>query len=192
MLKYIRIRALNSQVTHGIKLYPPLPPANTPTSEKADDPVVAESYDEVVFTNPTGTFFEQLKRVPNSPSVEYSRQAHFLQYSDADHFLALLEAKRFLQNELGSTKERLLLAESELEKMDEALRHAQEKAKSSSSATAAAATSKQSTTTTTTSAATTTQRKSGQNKNETTGRGSSVAPASKKAKTASAAPTSSS
>jgi hypothetical protein len=102
--------------------------------EPTDAPVVAEKYDEVVFTDPIEPFFEQLQQVTKAPSVEYSHQAHFPKYSDADNFLALLEAKKFLAKELERIKERQDLVNSDLEKADVELREAQEKASAAAAA----------------------------------------------------------
>lgn len=103
--------------------------------------MVAESYDEVVFTDPTELFFSQLQRLKSSPSLNsYSQQAHFLTYSDTEDFKSLLEAKKFLEQELATVKEKLRTVDSELQQADEGLRGAQERAKAA--ATAAAATRK--------------------------------------------------
>ena len=129
---------LQFQITHTIRLYP-IPPdpnapstTNTTSSAGKDDPhapVVAETYDEVVFTNPTETFFEQLRQVPLAPSVEYSHAEHLGQFSDAADFLALVEAQKFIAQELDALKERMDVVNGEMEETDIELRDAQEKAK---------------------------------------------------------------
>ena len=96
------------QVSHGIKLYPPGTPVNTlPTN--TDKPVVAESYDEVVFTDPTEAFFRTLQAVREVPTVKelYSQHEHFGVFSDADDVHALLEAQKFLREQLRTARERL-------------------------------------------------------------------------------------
>ena len=90
---------------------------------------MAETYDEVVFTNPTETFFEQLRQVPLAPSVEYSHAEHLGQFSDAADFLALVEAQKFIAQELDALKERMDVVNGEMEETDIELRDAQEKAK---------------------------------------------------------------
>ena len=128
---------LQFQITHTIRLYPIPPDPNAPsttnnTSTSKDDPhapVVAETYDEVVFTNPTETFFEQLRQVPLAPSVEYSHAEHLGQFSDAADFLALVEAQKFIAQELDALKERMDVVNREMEETDIELRDAQEKAK---------------------------------------------------------------
>jgi hypothetical protein len=109
-------------VSHGIKLYPPGTPANTIPETSA--PVVAESYDEVVFTDPTEPFFAQMQRliVNPLPPVEYSQRDHFGKFSDHDLCTALIEAQKFLQGELGGVKQRLLTIDDEMLQVDNALR----------------------------------------------------------------------
>lgn len=97
-----------TMVTHGIKLYPPGTPINTlPTN--TETPVVAETYDEVVFTNPTETFFRMLQAVREAPTIEkeYSQHEHFKRFSDTEDVHALLEAQKFLQEQLRTARERL-------------------------------------------------------------------------------------
>ena len=95
-------------VAHGIKLYPPGTPANTLPTD-TETPVIAESYDEVVFTNPTEGFFRMLQAVREAPTIEkeYSQHKHFGQFSDTDDVQALLEAQVFLQEQLRTARERL-------------------------------------------------------------------------------------
>ena len=111
-------------------MYPPGTPVDAIPIE-TNVPVVAESYDEVVFTEPTEKFFRQLQRLSSAPPIEYSQQNHFQQFSDTEDVHALLEAQKFLQSELTHVKERLRLAEADLAQVDEDLRHAQETRKTS-------------------------------------------------------------
>ena len=103
-------------------MYPPGTPANTIPETSA--PVVAESYDEVVFTDPTEPFFAQLQRliVNPPPLVEYSQREHFGKFSDHDLCTTLIEAQKFLQGELGGVKQRLLTIDDEMQQVDDALR----------------------------------------------------------------------
>lgn len=110
----------NTQVSHGIKLYPP--GGTAAAHADSTDAVVSESYDEVVFTDPTEAFFNQLQRMPSLPPVTYSQQQHFGTFSDTDHVLALLEAQKFLKSELANVKERLRIVDSELLQVDNDLR----------------------------------------------------------------------
>lgn len=89
--------------------------------------MVSEAYDEVVFTDPTETFYAQLERLAAAPLVEYSQQAHFIKFSDTEDAHALLEAQKFLQSELAIVKERLNLLDPDLVKVDGQLREIQEK-----------------------------------------------------------------
>jgi YEATS domain-containing protein 4 len=110
------------QVTHGIKLYPPGTPANAaPTSTEI--PVVAETYDEVVFTDPHESFFQQLQAVREAPSVEteYSQHKHFTKFSDTDDVHALLEAQKFLHQQLRDAKERLKNVDDDLAEVGDGL-----------------------------------------------------------------------
>lgn len=122
------------QVSHGIKLYPPNTPPTAAPPTDTETPVVAESYDEVVFTDPTETFFEQLQKVGRLPALQYSQQAHFPSYADTDDAQALLEAQKFLQTELAAVQERLRTVDSELQATDEHIRQAQERHKAASAA----------------------------------------------------------
>jgi hypothetical protein len=119
---FFSVVSIWSQVSHGIKLYPPGTPANTIPETSA--PVVAESYDEVVFTDPTEPFFAQLQGliVNPLPPIEYSLRDHFGKFSDHDLCTALIEAQKFLQGELNGVKQRLLTIDDEMLQVDNALR----------------------------------------------------------------------
>jgi hypothetical protein len=103
------------QVTHGIKLYPPGTPAHAASAD-TEKPVVAETYEEVVFTEPHEDFFRQLQAVREAPTVEteYAQYRHFAQFSDTNDVLALLEAQKFLHQQLRDAKERLKTVDDEL------------------------------------------------------------------------------
>jgi len=108
------------QVTHGIKLYPPGAPANVPPTD-SETPVVAETYEEVVFTDPSESFFKQLQAVREAPTVEseYSQHAHFGKFSDTDDVQALLEAQKFLRQQLLTAKERLSNVSEDMVKVEQ-------------------------------------------------------------------------
>jgi hypothetical protein len=116
----------SAQFTHAIKLYPAGTPANT-VPVNSDTPVVAETYDEVVFTDPTESFYTQLQRLASLPSIEYSQQAHFKQFSDTEDAQALLEAQKFLQAELVTVKERLGMLDNDMVTVEESMRAVHEK-----------------------------------------------------------------
>jgi hypothetical protein len=114
------------QVAQGIKLYPPGTPVNAiPTN--TEKPVVAETYDEVVFTDPTETFYGQLMQLSSATKLQYSQQDHFEQFVDTDDFQALLEAQKFLKQEMVIVKERLLTVDVELTQVGDGLREVQER-----------------------------------------------------------------
>ncbi|KAI2510253.1 YEATS family [Fragilaria crotonensis] len=83
-------------VNHGIKLYPQGSTNMQPTKE----PVVAEVYDEVVFTDPKESFFQSLMKVAEVPKIPFpddAVQACVQRYSDEDDFQALLKLKSFAE-----------------------------------------------------------------------------------------------
>jgi hypothetical protein len=105
------------------------PPGAVPTaSSLAEDaaPVVAETYDEVVFTDPNESFYRQMMTVAVAPKVE-STQQEYLQkvFSDKDDLLALIEAQKFLQEELTKTKQKFKVVSDEMTSVHQALMIAQ-------------------------------------------------------------------
>lgn len=99
------------------------------------EPVVAETYDEAVFTDPNEAFYRQLQQISIVPKVQSNDpqvQGCFLKYSDNDDFQKLVEAQQFLEKELSSVKERMKLATEEVEQVDGALREVQEAKKAAS------------------------------------------------------------
>mmetsp|Transcript_25071 Transcript_25071/g.35737 ORF Transcript_25071/g.35737 Transcript_25071/m.35737 type:complete len:131 (+) Transcript_25071:74-466(+) len=89
------------------------------------EPVVAESYDEVVFTDPKESFYEQLRSLSEAtpiPSSDATVQACFGKFNDEDDFLRLLEAQKFLEREVMLVKERIRVASDEMEGIDDTLR----------------------------------------------------------------------
>ena len=89
--------------------------------------VVAEKYDEVVFTNPKMEFHKSLldghkkKKLRYPLSNEQSVADHFRTYGDEEDVKSMLEAKKFLEGELRNVKDRLLRADAELEEAKHAL-----------------------------------------------------------------------
>jgi hypothetical protein len=118
------------QLSHGIKLYPP---GSAPQSVLTDTetPVVAEKYDEVVFTDPHESFFLQLQSIANLPTIstQYREHAWFPTYSDFGTFQALLEAKKYLEQALKDVKKRQILVDNDLEEVEEVLKNQVEKNK---------------------------------------------------------------
>jgi YEATS domain-containing protein 4 len=115
------------QVNHLLKLYPPGTAPNVLPTTDTNEPVVSEKYDEVVFTDPNETFYRQLNRISVVPKIESSQQEHLAEsYPDQDDFLALIEAQKFLKEELAKVKGRFLVVSDELQTVDQALRTAQQ------------------------------------------------------------------
>eukprot|EP00571_Detonula_confervacea_P016079 CAMPEP_0172311468 /NCGR_PEP_ID=MMETSP1058-20130122/14759_1 /TAXON_ID=83371 /ORGANISM="Detonula confervacea, Strain CCMP 353" /LENGTH=292 /DNA_ID=CAMNT_0013024641 /DNA_START=13 /DNA_END=891 /DNA_ORIENTATION=+ len=116
-------------LTHGIRLYPNKAPATSADPSaymNTTVPVVAEKYDEVVFTNPKAEFHRSLvdgqnKMQPNQISNEQSVLEHFRTYGDEEDAKAMLGAKAFLEGELRNVKDRLLLVDSELDEVKHSL-----------------------------------------------------------------------
>ena len=89
------------------------------------EPVVAEVYDEVVFTDPKESFFQSLLKVAEAPKIPFpddAVQACVKRYSDEDDFQALLEAQKFLQKELQQVKARMKMTCEEMEQVESALK----------------------------------------------------------------------
>ncbi len=123
-------------LTHGIKLYPPGLTQLTPTAQTSTEPVVHEFYDQVVFTDPTETFHQQLMQSSNLPkitSAEPSVQKAFSVFSDEADFLTLLEAQKFLEKEIQSVKDRILRADETKDDLDQTIRELTQSIKTASS-----------------------------------------------------------
>eukprot|EP00429_Kryptoperidinium_foliaceum_P054274 CAMPEP_0176094962 /NCGR_PEP_ID=MMETSP0120_2-20121206/47592_1 /TAXON_ID=160619 /ORGANISM="Kryptoperidinium foliaceum, Strain CCMP 1326" /LENGTH=271 /DNA_ID=CAMNT_0017428917 /DNA_START=131 /DNA_END=946 /DNA_ORIENTATION=+ len=114
-------------INHLIRLYPPgAAPTASLLAEDAP-PVVAESYDEIVFTNPHESFYSNLVRIASMPKVESSQQEHLQKvFNDNDDFLALIEAQKFLQEELSKAKQKFKVVTDELTSVDQSLASAQQ------------------------------------------------------------------
>ena len=116
-------------LTHFIKLYPTIPANsnsnnNSSSSGNKQEPVIHEFYDEVVFTDPTESFHEQLQRwsvLPKIKSQEENIHEYLPTYGDDDDFKAFLEAERFLQLELTNVKDRIMKADTESQDLDSQL-----------------------------------------------------------------------
>lgn len=113
-------------LTHGIRLYPNKAPsicADPSGYMNNQVPVVAEKYDEVVFTNPREEFHQLLlnghkkKNLAYPLSNEQSVLQHYRTYADEEDVKALLAAKQFLEVELRNVKDRLLRVDSELDEV---------------------------------------------------------------------------
>jgi YEATS domain-containing protein 4 len=104
------------QVNHGIKLYPP----GSINMQPIKEPVVAEVYDEVVFTEPKENFFQCLMQIPLLPKIPFrdeAVQSCVQRFSDEEDLQLLLAAQDFLRKELQGVKSRLLGVNEELEQL---------------------------------------------------------------------------
>lgn len=115
--------------THGIKLYPPgltaLQPAGSASNPSTKEPVMSEKYDEVVFTDPTEFFFNELMRykfLPKISSQEDTVQESFGQFSDDEEFRNLLAAQKFLDGELDKMKDMIMVLDREKIDIDRVLK----------------------------------------------------------------------
>ncbi|CAJ1942788.1 unnamed protein product [Cylindrotheca closterium] len=106
-------------INHALKLYPPGSPPNVLPKDENAPPVIAESYDEVVFTDPNENFFRQLLHIPKAPKVESSQQEWLTEcFADETDFLTLAGAQKFLEEELETVKERFQVVSEEYEVVD--------------------------------------------------------------------------
>ncbi len=146
---------------HMIKLYPPIDKnVNVPGSgtgvgdgnsnatgggKSEGKPVIHEFYDEVVFTDPTESFHGQLMgsatptgNIPKVKSQETSVQETFKPYSDEEDFKLLLEAQKFLENELVAVKDRIIRADCNKIELDAAINNVNARTKAAAAANAPA------------------------------------------------------
>lgn len=127
-------------MNHAIKLYPPGAAPNALSLSDDAPPVVAETYEEVVFTDPTERFYRQLMRLSVAPKVESSQQEYLQKtFSDNDDFLILMEAQKFLKEELSKAKQQFKVVSSEHDEVDKTLAKAQHQQREAASRKAKAA-----------------------------------------------------
>lgn len=105
---------------HQIRLYPPVfDPAIAVEPQNPKIPVVAESYDEVVFTNPTETFKRLLMMYSVSQTDVNTIDCaigieHYTKYCDDDDLQQLACVQDVLNREMDQAKARLLQIEADL------------------------------------------------------------------------------
>ncbi|GAX27462.1 YEATS domain-containing protein 4 [Fistulifera solaris] len=113
-------------LSQPIKLYPPGAPltAQQQLQQSTETPVVSETYDEIVITNPTESFYQQLQSIGTTPSCQelYSQHAHFPTYSDTQVCQAMLQAQKLVNEHLAQTKQNLIQLDHDLANVEEALR----------------------------------------------------------------------
>lgn len=73
-----------------------------------------------MFTNPNESFFLDVLSISDTPSIEqeYTQFKHFTKFSDTTDMHVLLEAQKFIQQQLQITKERYCRLNEELEAVD--------------------------------------------------------------------------
>mmetsp|Transcript_11980 Transcript_11980/g.18387 ORF Transcript_11980/g.18387 Transcript_11980/m.18387 type:complete len:291 (-) Transcript_11980:1522-2394(-) len=112
-------------VNHGIKLYPNSGSSGPPNANSSKEPVLSESYDEVVFTDPREEFGQQLMQIASSPKISFSdsavQECMSKLYNDEEDFQILLEASNFLKCELEKVKKRMQGVLEEMTLVDEQL-----------------------------------------------------------------------
>ena len=81
---------------------------------------MSEVYDEIVFTNPNESFFLDVLAIGDTPSIEqeYTQHQYFTKFSDTADMHALLEAQKFMQQQLQITKERYVRLNEELDTVE--------------------------------------------------------------------------
>lgn len=89
--------------------------------------MIAEFYDEVVFTNPTETFFRQLQQM--TQQLEDNEDAPLREWNDQDDVNALIEAQKYLQEQVPLLRERLEVVNTELKSVEDELRAAEARPK---------------------------------------------------------------
>jgi YEATS domain-containing protein 4 len=126
-------------LNHTLKLYPQGTPApnnsNALLQQSTEKPVLAEMYDEVVFTDPTESFFRSLTQITAIPAESkdtdikqeddktspWKKHLNDVVYSDQEDFLALIGAQKFLQDELSKVKQRFQIVNDDITVVDQKL-----------------------------------------------------------------------
>jgi YEATS domain-containing protein 4 len=96
-------------VVHPLRLYPD---GNTTVTTKR--PVVYEKYDEVVFTDPTASFFDQLMEGQQATPRPHEHTAFYSQTSDADDLHKLMAARMYVLEQLQDARDRILRLEGQV------------------------------------------------------------------------------
>ncbi|CBJ32065.1 conserved unknown protein [Ectocarpus siliculosus] len=98
-------------VLHQLRLYHD-PATGTTQPKKA---VVAEFYDEVVFTDPYEEFYNTLMQGQKLlPQRKHEHQEHFSTFSDGDTLQRLAAAREWVHNQLRETKDRIRKADMDM------------------------------------------------------------------------------
>ncbi|CAN0143866.1 unnamed protein product [Pylaiella littoralis] len=98
-------------VLHQLRLYHD-PATGTTQPKKA---VVAEFYDEVVFTDPYEEFYNTLMQGQKLlPQRKHEHQEHFSTFSDGDTLQRLAAAREWVHNQLRETKDKIRKADMDM------------------------------------------------------------------------------
>ncbi|CAM9197564.1 unnamed protein product [Choristocarpus tenellus] len=104
-------------ILHQLRLYPDA--SVTLTVKK---PVVAESYDEVVFTDPHDDFYDLLMKGQTAmPVKKQVHQEHLTRFSEGDALQRLASAREWVHTKLGETKDKIRKADMEVTKLKSAI-----------------------------------------------------------------------
>ncbi len=113
--------ANNNNTTSNVNGSTTLPLLPTPSKE----PVLSEYYDEIVFTDPTEAFHQQLQRAEIMPRLTVTNTEcapYWKRPSDDNDIKSLIAAQGFLDHELLNVKERILKAEEEKVQLEDQIR----------------------------------------------------------------------
>ena len=87
------------EVSHIVKLY------DGTTPQAANQPVVSEVYDEVVFTDPREPFYQQLMNAKKEPTEPHPLNGHFSKFEDAAEVETLVKAGEYVAGQLQTVKD---------------------------------------------------------------------------------------
>lgn len=127
-------------IIHPLKLYPP---SNAPLSAKK--PVVHEYYDEIVFNDPSVSFYQTLMQGPTVEVPRHPLTDHFGTFDELEDLKRLMAAQAYVKQELEHCRQHLTNADGTLKDKVEMLPSAvsgkgsKKKRKSQAAAAAAAA-----------------------------------------------------
>ena len=75
------------------------------TPQAANQPVVSEVYDEVVFTDPREPFYQQLMSAKKEPTEPHPLNGHFSKFEDAAEVETLVKAGEYVAGQLQTVKD---------------------------------------------------------------------------------------
>mmetsp|Transcript_2947 Transcript_2947/g.10002 ORF Transcript_2947/g.10002 Transcript_2947/m.10002 type:complete len:208 (+) Transcript_2947:76-699(+) len=89
------------ELVHGLKLYAE---NEAQTTKK---PVVKESYEEIVFSEPSEAFYKQAVAVQPGPGAASEHAAHFLTHSDRSELAVLQHARNKISAQMAQAKQQV-------------------------------------------------------------------------------------